>query len=336
MTNEYTKSHKYGPFLMAPVGKDYLWGGYRLRDDFAKEVDIEPIAETWECSTHPDGLSHIASGSFSGMSLDDVLSLHPEFLGTHPQNEGKLPILVKLIDAKENLSVQVHPNDKYANVNENGQKGKSEMWYVMDAAPNARIIYGFYHDMTREKVKKAIESGKIERYLQKVPIHKNDAFFIPAGQVHAIGAGALIAEIQQSSNLTYRMYDYDRVDKNGNPRDLHIEKALDVANFKSSLAPRQPMRVMRFKNGAAYELLCRCKYFQVERMMLNTEICRQMATVQAGKNSFEILLCTEGCGVYYWGDNEVLNFYKGDCVFLPADSQEVRIHGRAQLLRITC
>lgn len=331
------QSRKYGPFLMVPAGKDYLWGGSRLKDDFAKEADLTPLAETWECSTHPDGLSHIASGPFQGMALGDVIRSHPEFLGTHPENnKGELPVLIKLIDAKQNLSVQVHPDDEYAKKYENGQQGKSEMWYVMDAEPGAELIYGFYHDITKETLRRAIGNGTVEKYLQRVPIYKDDAFFIPAGQVHAIGAGALIAEVQQSSNLTYRMYDYGRLEKDGKPRELHVDKALDVANRKGSAAPRQPMRVFRFKNGAAYDLLCRCKYFQVERMLLNTEICRQMASVQAGANSFEVLLCTEGCGVYYWGEKESLNFYKGDCVFLPADSAEVRIHGRAQLLRITC
>lgn len=336
MTRKNTPMRNCGPFLLSPAGKDYLWGGERLRDDFGKDLDLTPLAETWECSTHPDGLCHAASGPFRGQTLADVLREHPEFLGTHPKSRGELPILVKLIDAKQDLSVQVHPTDDYAAKHENGQNGKSEMWYVMDAAPGASLIYGVYNDITREKMREAIQNGTVERYLQRVPIHKNDAFFIPAGQIHAIGRGALIAEVQQSSNLTYRLYDYGRLDKNGQPRELHIEKALDVANLNGSAAPRQPMRVLRFQRGVAFDLLCRCQYFQVDRMLLNTEACRTMAVVQAGKNSFAVLLCIDGCGVCYWGEQESLNFYKGDCVFLPADSAEVRIHGKAQLLRITC
>ncbi len=262
MTRRNTPKHNYGPFLLSPAGKDYLWGGTRLKDDFAKDVDMTPLAETWECSTHPDGFSHVVSGPFAGQSLSDVIREHPEFLGTHPKSKGELPILVKLIDARQDLSVQVHPDDAYAEKYENGQQGKSEMWYVVDAAPGASLIYGFYNDITKEKLRRAIQDETVERYLQRVPIHKNDAFFIPAGQVHAIGQRALVAEVQQSSNLTYRMYDYGRLDKNGKPRELHIEKALAVANLKGSVAPRQPMRMMRFKNGVAYDLLCRCQYFR--------------------------------------------------------------------------
>lgn len=336
MTSRNTRTPKYGPFLLSPAGKAYLWGGNRLRDDFAKDMDLTPLAETWECSTHPDGFSRVASGPFEGQVLSDVIREHPEFMGTHPKSKRELPILVKLIDARQDLSVQVHPDDDYAEEHEGGQSGKTEMWYVVDAAPGASLIYGFYEDITKERLRRAIQNGTVERYLQRVPIRKNDVFFIRAGQVHAIGKGALIAEVQQSSNLTYRMYDYGRLDKDGRQRKLHVEKALDVANLKGSGTPRQPMRVLRFQNGAAYDLLCRCEYFQTERMLLNTETCREMAAIQAGTNSFEVLLCTEGCGVCFWGEGESLNFCKGDCVFLPAGSAKVRMHGKAQLLRITC
>lgn len=324
------------PFLLKPVGKDYLWGGHRLNDDFSKEIEMEPLAETWECSTHPDGPSVIASGEFAGKTLLKILEVHPEYLGTHPRTVKELPILIKFIDAKKDLSVQVHPDDAYAFAHENGSLGKSEMWYVLDAAKDAKLVYGFYHDMDKETVRKCITDGTIEKYLQKVPVKKGDVFFIPAGQVHAIGAGALIAEIQESSNLTYRIYDYNRVDKNGNLRELHVEKALDVAHLKGSNEPRQPMRVLHFKNGSASELLCRCRYFQVERMLVNTERCRKMAQLKTGSNSFQVLLCTDGCGVLFWEEGKMLNFYRGDCIFIPANSVPVRIHGQAQLLKVGC
>jgi len=324
------------PFLLAPVGKDYLWGGLRLKDDFSKNIDMEPLAETWECSTHRDGKSTVASGEFKGMSLADVLKKHPEFLGSHPRTKGELPILVKLLDAKKDLSVQVHPDDEYAGLYENGSQGKYEMWYVLDAAKGAKLIYGFYRDMEKEEVRKRIADGTIERYLQKIPVKKNDIFFIPPGCVHAVGAGVLLAEIQENSNLTYRLYDYDRTDRDGKKRELHIEKALDVADLRESIMPRQPMRVLRFRNGSASELLCRCKYFQVERILVNTERCREMAEFQAGSNSFQVFLCTDGCGMLFWGEDRMLRFYKGDCIFVPADSVEMRMHGEAQFLRIGC
>lgn len=324
------------PFLLSPIGKDYLWGGSRLNDDFAKNLNMEPLAETWECSTHPDGTSIVASGENIGKPLTEVLKQHPEFLGTHPKTKGELPILIKLIDAKEDLSVQVHPDDDYAREHENGSLGKTEMWYVLDAQKDASLVYGFHHDISKDMIKEAVESGNIEKYLQRVEIKKDDVFFIKAGQVHAIGAGALIAEVQQSSNLTYRMYDYNRVDKNGEKRQLHLDKALAVANLNGCSKPKQPMRSFHFYKGYATELLSRCKYFQVERMLLNTERCRQMADFQTGSNSFQVFLCTEGCGVMFWEKEEMLRFYKGDCIFIPADSVAFKLHGKAKFLKVGC
>ena len=322
------------PFLLKSAGKDYLWGGNRLNDDFSKGIDMEPLAETWECSTHPDGLSTVASGEFAGETLAGVLKAHPEFLGTHPKGRGELPILIKLIDAKRDLSIQVHPTDEYAAARERGQQGKTEFWYVLDATRDAKVVYGFSHDVDGETVRKSIAQGTVERLLQRVPVRKNDLFYIEAGTVHAIGAGALIAEIQQNSNLTYRLYDYDRVDKDGRKRELHIEKALDVANLKGSSAPKQPLRVLRYRRGCATELLCRCKYFEVYRMLVNTERCREMVRYRADSSSFRVLLCTDGCGTALFGDNEAREFFRGDCIFVPADSVTMRLHGQAQFLDV--
>lgn len=335
MTNG-NMNRKAEPFLLRPVGKDYLWGGSRLNDDFSKGIGMEPLAETWECSTHPDGISRAEGGAFSGMLLTEVLALHPEYLGTHPRTRGELPVLIKFIDAHQNLSVQVHPDDGYARIHENGSLGKTEMWYVLDAAKDASLIYGFYHDMDRETLRRSLREGTVEKYLQKVKIHKGDVFYIEAGTVHAIGAGALIAEIQENSNLTYRLYDYNRVDKNGRQRPLHIEKALEVACLKGSERPRQPMRVLRYKKGCAMELLCRCRYFQVERLLINTERCRELAAFRSGSNSFQVFLCTDGCGVLLTESGESLRIFRGDCIFVPADSAPFRIHGKAQMLVVGC
>ena len=327
---------KNAPFLLKPAGKDYLWGGTRLRDDFSKDIDITPFAEAWECSTHPDGLSIVASGPDKGKSLLSVLRAHPDYLGSHPNDPaGGIPILVKFIDAKKDLSVQVHPSDQYANEYENGQRGKTEMWYVVDALPGTKLVYGFHRDISREELKKCVIDGTIEKYLQKVDVHKNDVFFIKPGTVHAIGSGALIAEIQESSNLTYRLYDYNRVDKNGKKRELHIARALDVVNCHASGLPRQPMRVLKYQPGYASELLERCKYFQVERLLINTERIRSMYSFHTGPNSFEVFMCIDGCGVFFFGD-EQFSFFKGDTIFIPADNKEIRIHGQAQFLKINC
>ena len=170
------------------------------------------------------------------------------------------------------------------------------------------------------------------KYLQKVPIHRDDLFFIPPGTIHAIGAGALVAEIQESSNLTYRLYDYDRVDRNGRKRPLHIEKALDVANLHGSAEPRQPLRVLKYRQGVASELLSRCKYFEVYRMLVNTER-RQKVEYRAVELAFRVLLCVGGCGTISY-DSGSIPFYKGDCIFIPADSVTLTIHGQAQFLDV--
>lgn len=320
------------PFLLRPTGKDYLWGGRRLNDDFAKNMDLSPLAETWECSTHPDGPSYVVGGDYDGLSLRAVLAMHPEYLGLRHKGQTELPILIKLIDAKQDLSIQVHPDDAYAAANEHGQLGKTEMWYVLDAAKDAQLVYGLHSDTDPAVLRQSIEDGTIEKHLQKVPIRKDDLFFIKAGTIHAIGAGALIAEIQENSNLTYRLYDYDRVDKNGKKRPLHIDKALAVANLRSSDTPRQPMRVLRYRPGAAWELLCRCRYFEVHRMLVNTER-RQQVFYHAGQLSFRVLLCVSGCGIISFG-SEAIRVYKGDCIFFPASCVQVTLHGQMQLLDI--
>lgn len=329
------KTRENLPFRLQPAGKDYLWGGRRLKEDFSKEIELSPLAETWECSTHPDGPSIVASGTYEGMSLREVLTEHPEYMGKSYADKGGLPILIKFIDAKADLSVQVHPDDMYAWEHEGGALGKSEMWYVLDAQKDTCIIYGFRHEMDRQTLRESLENGTVGRYLQKVPIQKDDVFYIPAGQVHAIGAGALMAEIQESSNLTYRMFDYNRLDKNGKPRPLHIDKAVEVADLGGAAEPRQPLRVLKFKRGYATELLCRCKYFQTERMLLNTERWREGAAFGTGETSFKVLLCTEGVGTLA-GEGNSLPFIKGDCIFVPADSVPLRLQGKGKLLVVGC
>lgn len=347
MTRENTNRERE-PFLLIPAGKDYIWGGSRLRTEFNKEIALDPLAETWECSTHPDGWSMVANGKHKGMSLPQVLEEHPEYMGEHAIKWGRemaggektaagaLPIMVKLIDAKEDLSVQVHPDDGYARGHENGQLGKTEMWYVLDASPGAKLVYGFYRDMTRSQLRKSIEDGTVEKYLQKIPVRKGDVFFIEAGTVHAIGAGALVAEIQESSNLTYRLYDYDRADAHGNKRPLHIDKALEVADLRGSAEPRQPVRLLRYYRGYASELLCRCRYFQVERYLVNTESVRDLVRFDIPEDSFQVFLCLDGCGSIYPEHGESFHFFKGDCIFVPAGISGMRMHGKARFLNVRC
>ena len=315
-------------FLLKPSGKDYIWGGTRLKRQFYKELPLQPLAETWECSVHPDGPSFAASGEMKGRTLAEVLAVHPEYLGTSPSvRNGGLHILVKLIDAKDNLSVQVHPDDAYASANEGGQEGKTEMWYVVDAEPGAKLVFGLNRMMTAEHLRGYLERGTLESCLHWVPVRKNDVFFIPAGTIHAIGSGVLIAEIQQSSNLTYRLYDYGRLGKDGRPRQLHVDKALDVADLSGLQHPRQPMRVLRYRRGFAEESLCKCPYFQVERCLLKGE----GVVLPPQPESYRVMLCLEGAGCLYEGVTP-LHFHKGDTLFIPANADDLELSGGAELL----
>ena len=299
------------PFLLRPAGKDYLWGGRRLNDEFAKGIDLDPLAETWECSTHPDGPSMAASGEFAGQTLPQVLQTHPEFLGRR-HADGKFPLLIKFIDATKDLSVQVHPDDEYARIHENGQNGKSEMWYVLDARKGAKLIYGLRHDCTADELRGAIADGTLLNHLQQVPIRKDDLFFIEAGTIHAIGAGALVAEIQENSNLTYRLYDYDRTDKNGNKRELHTDKASQVIKTSFDTKNVTVNKSITASNGVTAKILCECPMFSA------SSIC-----ISAG-NKFNFsksghmlhIMCVSGSGVLE-SDNVKYSINKGDSYLLP-------------------
>lgn len=334
-----TNRNLHKPFLLSPSCKDYLWGGTKLKTDYHKESHMPVLAESWECSVHPDGPSYVSGGIFQGRTLQSVLEENPAFLGTHPNKDMGLPILVKLIDAREKLSVQVHPDDEYAAKYEKGSLGKTEMWYVLEAEADAEITYGFVRNMDRKLLLDALKTNAIEKYLHRVKIEKDDVFYVEAGTVHGIGAGAVIVEIQENSNLTYRLYDYDRVDRNGKKRPLHIEKALDVVDYRETQNPRQPMRILKYQRGCASEFLCRCQYFQVERLLLNTKSEDPKVGYSTDSTSFEVLLCVEGIGqLLEWGGKEaqIIQFKKGDCIFVPADSVSLFLTGNAQLLKIHC
>lgn len=316
-------------FKLIPAGKDYLWGGTKLKNEYGKNIPISPLAETWECSVHPDGLSIIANGSNKGKSLKDVLQERPEYLGTKFAHNRELPILVKLIDAEQNLSVQVHPDDEYAMKHE-GQNGKTEMWYIVDAADGASIVYGFEHTVTKEILQDAVKEGTLSKQLHKVAVQKGECYYIPAGTVHAIGSGCLIAEVQQSSNVTYRVYDYDRVDKNGQKRELHFDRAVEVMQMQPSQNVRcKPKLVKYFPLGSVQEL-CSCKYFSVEKIEVQKDyeftVCEE---------SFQVILCLDGYGSSVIEGGKC-NFTKGDCLFLTADICTCRLEGKFSVLKIRC
>ena len=313
---------------LIPTGKDYLWGGTRLRDEYGKKIDMTPLAESWECSVHPDGPSFVANGQYKGKTLKEVLEAHPEYIGT--KANGVLPILAKFIDAKKDLSVQVHPDDEYARENEN-DNGKTEMWYIIDAEEGASLIYGFMHKVTKEKLERAIERGELDKHLQKVEVHKGDLYFVPAGTVHGIGKGILLAEIQESSNVTYRVYDYDRVDKNGKKRELHFDKAVQVMDMGVVPDIKQKKRMVKYYPGCSRELLCRCKYFETERIQVTKGF-----SFSVREESFQVLMCLDGYGQVEVDGDKPVRFTKGETVFLPAGIGRCLIIGDTTVLKIRC
>ena len=317
---------------LMPAGKDYLWGGTKLKEEYGKKLDIAPLAETWECSAHPDGLNTVANGTYKGITLAEVLKLNPEYLGNKCKN-GELPILVKFIDAKKDLSIQVHPDDEFAKEHEH-QNGKTEMWYVIEAEDDASLIYGFRHKVTEKILRHAIETNTLDRHLQKVPIKKGDVYYVPAGTVHGIGKGILLAEIQESSNVTYRVYDYNRIDKNGKKRELHFDKAVRVMNMAPSPDVEQVPRTVRYYPCGSRELLCRCKYFEVERIQVTKGF-----SFLVTDNSFQVLMCLSGYGQVEAMDDtsqKPVRFMKGETMFLPAGIGRCFVIGETMLLKIRC
>lgn len=258
------------PLLFQPVLKNYIWGGRNL-ERLGRTLPPGNVAESWEIAAHEEGASLVSNGRFAGQPLTAVhTALGLDLIGTNnawAQERGKFPLLVKLLDAHDKLSVQVHPDDDYALAHEGNELGKTEMWVVLHAEPNTQVIVGVRAGTTADDFRQAIATGTLEHHLHAVPIHAGDFVCVPSGTVHAILGGALIAEIQQNSNTTYRVYDWNRK-QNGVGRPLHVDKALDVINFAQVEPALSPPRLVDEHDGVRRLLLCRNRYFTVERVEL--------------------------------------------------------------------
>lgn len=320
------------PILLKPATKNYFWGGSRLKSDFSIESDDAIVAEAWMLSCHPDGNSMIMNGPHAGMTLADALLLEPEnVLGENNASMPNFPILIKLIDTVSDLSIQVHPGDEYA-FDKEGVFGKTEMWYILDALVDAYLYYGFSRDVSREEMQKRIEENTILEVLNRVSVKAGDVLFIEAGTIHSIGAGILLAEIQQNSNTTYRVFDYDRTDPQGNKRDLHIEEALEVTN-KAFVADPVKVPAASLMNGYRIARLAACPHFTVDLVSVDLQ-----ADLFCDEQSFVSLVFIEGGGSIVFrnsafGENGVMQVRKGDSVFLPANTGEYRIQGMCKVLR---
>ena len=311
---------------LQPAFKDNLWGGTKIRDYLGKDVgNMDVIAESWELSAHPAGESKIASGDFAGKTLSDyIFSIGKEKLGWKAQNYDKFPLMVKFIDAKDNLSVQVHPADEYAMTVEN-EFGKNEMWHILDADEDSFIYDGFNRDVTAEEIRERIKNNTLTDVLNKIYVKKGETYFLKAGTVHAIGSGCFICEIQQSSNVTYRLYDYGRKDKNGLLRELHIDKALDVLNMNSTSPKPSDTYETIVQNNNKKRLIGQCKYFTVNLYDIDGEI-----SLPSIESSFQVFINIFGTGTISDGVNS-FDTKLGDTWFC-ASKQKISLQGKFKML----
>lgn len=303
---------KLYPMKLIPATKDIIWGGRRLIDSYHKRSGTERLAESWELTVRPDGMSVVANGEYAARTLGEFIDAAGADVIGKGYDGDRFPLLIKLIDARDRLSIQVHPSDEYAQRNEN-EYGKAEMWYIVEADEGAELVFGLSSDYTPEGFKAALDAGRVEDMLRRVKVHAGEVYFIPSGLVHAIGAGILICEIQQNSNVTYRVYDYNRPGADGKPRPLHVKKALDViVNYTPA-----EIEALRFSRGVkprddSSALLAACDKFVVTRY----DVAGSVA-VDADETSFVSLTFTDGDGVISY-DGKDYEFTKGDTYFLPA------------------
>lgn len=315
------------PIKLKPVFKEIVWGGNRLKNDYGFDSDLKNIAEAWMLCARNDGDNVVANGEYEGKSFTELVKEHKAFLGTKGDKYEEFPLLIKFIDAKSDLSVQVHPDDEYAKKHENSY-GKTETWYILDCDEGAQLIYGFNKEITREEFRKSIENNTFLDYVNKVNVKKGDVFFINAGTLHAIGGGILLAEVQQNCNTTYRVYDYGRL-VDGKPRELHIEKALDVTATIPPERSGEPDGEKIAHDGATTQELCSCEFFKMSTVNVDGEY-----TLNVGSESFASLLVTKGEGTVECG-NTVVDVVSGDSIFIPADSGNTVLKGNFEVLLST-
>ncbi|MGN8982232.1 mannose-6-phosphate isomerase, class I [Enterococcus villorum] len=307
------------PMFLKPVFQEKIWGGSRLKSVFGFDIPNDKIGEDWAISAHPHGVSIVENGEFKGYKLDDLWQEHKELFG-HP-TEPVFPLLIKILDAEDDLSVQVHPDDTYGMKHE-GELGKTECWYIIDAEPGAEIIYG-HHAKTREELAEMIRDERWDDLLKKVPVKKGDFFYVPSGTIHAIGKGIMILETQQSSDTTYRVYDYDRKDANGNARKLHIQQSIDVTTVPAT-APQVQMKEIRKGNSSIVTYL-ETEFFNVYEW--------DIKGITAFKKQAPYTLATVIDGVGELVINEKsYPLTKGTSFILPNDIEEWTIQGDLSII----
>lgn len=307
------------PMFLKPVFQEKIWGGSRLRSVFGFDIPNDKIGEDWAISAHPHGVSVVENGEYQGQKLDELWQNHKELFGN--PTEPVFPLLIKILDAEDELSVQVHPDDAYGMKHE-GELGKTECWYIIDAEPGAEIIYG-HHAKTREELAEMIQEGRWDDLLKKVPVKKGDFFYVPSGTIHAIGKGIMILETQQSSDTTYRVYDYDRKDANGNTRELHIQQSIDVTTVPA-ITPQIQMKEVRKGNSSIVTYL-ETEFFNVYEWDIKgiTSFKKQapytLATVIDGAGELVV-------------NEKIYPLTKGESFILPNDVTEWTVQGELSII----
>ncbi len=305
------------PLKFNPVLKDKIWGGQKLKSVLHKPAKSNHCGESWEISGVPGDVSVVASGPLAGTPLTQLIKTYKEALvgeSVYRKFGANFPLLIKFIDANQDLSIQVHPNDALAAKRHNSF-GKTEMWYVVDADKGASLISGFCKPTHKEEYLSHFNSGKLMDLLNREPVQKDDVFFLPAGRVHTIGKGLLIAEIQQTSDITYRIYDFDRVDAQGNSRELHVEEALDAIDFSYN----PPYKTTYNRNLPEVQLQT-CQYFTTNRLVVTHQLVRTYSTCP----SFVVLMCLHGNGSLHWQGGQV-PYKTGDTLLVPAQLEQIKL-----------
>ncbi len=315
------------PIKLNPIFKEIVWGGDRLKSDYGYESDLNNIAEAWVLTARNDGDNTVKNGEYAGQGFTEIIKNNPSFLGKKGEKYNEFPLLIKFIDAKSDLSIQVHPDDDYARIHENSL-GKTEAWYILDCSEDAELIYGFNKEITKDEFENSIKDNSFLNHVNKVKVKKGDIFFIEAGTLHAIGGGILLAEVQQNCNTTYRVYDYGRL-VDGKPRELHIEKALDVTNTLPPVRSAEAEEKELVIGDAKVQKLCSCDFFTMTSLKLNGKY-----EYNCDENSFLSVLILEGNGSITV-DNTAVSVKKGDSIFIPADSGNVLLSGEFNALLST-
>lgn len=320
----------YELLFLKPIFKEAVWGGNRLKDQFGYEIPSDHTGECWAISAHENGDCEVAEGEYKGQRLSVLWAEHPELFGNEDGCLGdRFPLLIKIIDAKDDLSIQVHPDDAYAAANENGSLGKTECWYILDCEPDTSIVIG-HHAKDKEELKQMVEQGNYSQLIRQIPVHKGDFFQIDPGCVHAIKGGTVILETQQSSDVTYRVYDYDRK-WNGAPRMLHVKESLDV--IKTPFVPAKDQRKSYHTEAADQEHLETCPFYTVEKFEVHGcwqhKFSDRFANVSVleGEGTVDGIPVKKGTHFIVPAGHNVCEF-KGNmtliCSWIPAEAKETK------------